>query len=130
MAIAKLRFTLLSGNFAVCRLPADVLIPDGILRSQPFVSVTRTADELSIACREESVPPDAKAERDWKCFKLEGPISFSQTGILASFIQPLAESAIPVFAVSTYDTDYVLVKEGWAGKALLALKEAGHTLVA
>jgi hypothetical protein len=65
-------------------------------------------------------------ENEWTCLKLEGPFPFSQTGILTSFVQPLSENAIPIFAVSTFDTDYVLVKEAWIERALEVLKEAGH----
>ncbi len=60
--------------------------------------------------------------------KLEGPFPFSQTGILTSFVQPLSDRAIPIFAVSTFDTDYVLVKEAWIDKAIEILKEAGHEM--
>lgn len=74
------------------------------------------------------MPADVKAERGWICFKLEGPFPFLQTGVLTSFIDPLADRRVPVFAVSTYDTDYVLVKQELAGEALAALQQAGHEL--
>ena len=62
------------------------------------------------------------------CLKLEGPFPFSLTGVLLSFIEPLSSKDIPIFAISTYDTDYVLIQEQWAGAALNALKHAGHEL--
>jgi hypothetical protein len=77
-----------------------------------------------------SVPQGVKAEVPWTCFQLEGPFAFQLSGILASFIGPLAEAGIPIFAVSTYDTDYVFVKEEFAAAALCALQEAGHQLIA
>ena len=93
-----------------------------------FFSVTRTADELSVVCPEQQVPPEVHHENEWACLKLEGPFPFSETGILTSFVQPLSDRAIPIFAVSTFDTDYVLVKEAWVEKAVEALKEAGHEM--
>lgn len=88
--------------------------------------MTRTSNELSIVCLETQVPPNIHHEGGWFCLKLEGPFAFSDTGILASFVQPLSDRAIPIFAVSTYDTDYVLIKQGWLEKALQALRDAGH----
>ena len=124
-----LKFSLVPGHFAICRIRHDAGVPD-IPRSSPFVSVTRTADELSIVCPEGDAPAAAKAERGWSCFKLIGPFPFSQTGVLASFIGPLAENGISVFAVSTFDTDYVLVKAEHAGHSMAVLRAAGHELVA
>jgi hypothetical protein len=93
-----------------------------------FTSITRTAEELSIVCPTDQAPPKAKCESPWTCFKLEGPFPFSLTGVLASCLEPLAERGIPIFAVSTFDTDYILVREEHAATALEALIKAGHTL--
>jgi len=116
------------GKFVVCRLPANALLPDWA-RNGLFNSVTRTEDELSIVCAADSVPEEHKPKTLWACLKLEGPFSFSEVGILASFIDPLAENGVPIFAVSTYDTDYVLVNEDLAGIALQILQDAGHALL-
>jgi hypothetical protein len=121
----KLKFSRLPGSFAICRLSPGAVIPDWAPHGK-FFSVTSTAEELSVICEEGQVPAHVPREGDWACMKLEGPFLFSETGILAGFIQPLAERAIPVFAVSTFDTDYVLVKNGWLGHALAALRDAGH----
>ncbi len=106
-------------------------MPDWVT-SGSFVSITRSEDELSIVCPSDNVPfapaGNVKAERGWMCFKLEGPFPFEQTGVLASFIDPLAAQGVPIFAISTYDTDYVLVQESYAGVTLAALREAGHEL--
>jgi hypothetical protein len=75
------------------------------------------------------VPGDVKAERGWICFKLEGPIPFALTGVLASFVTPLSARGVAVFAISTFDTDYVLVKSESKEKATAALVEAGHQLI-
>jgi hypothetical protein len=124
----QLKFKWLGEIFAVCRLPPDTPLPEWTWTG-PFTSVTRTADELSIVCLADSLPPNLECKDRWICFKLEGPFSFSEVGILASFIDPLAQNGVPVFAVSTYDTDYVLVSEDYAGAALGALRQAGHELL-
>jgi uncharacterized protein len=124
----RLKFHWLAGSFAVCRLPPDTPLPEWAW-TRPFSSVTRTADELSIVCLADNLPRDVNSEHHWICFKLEGPFSFSEVGILASFIDPLAEQGVPIFAISTYDTDYVLASEDHAGVVLVALRDAGHELL-
>lgn len=95
-----------------------------------FFSVTRTAGELSVVCEETRVPDNVKAERNFVALKLEGPFPFSMTGVLASFVEPLAKQKIPIFAIATFDTDYVLVSRENLEAALRALAEAGHELLA
>jgi hypothetical protein len=123
-----LKFRRLPATFAVCRLGPDAPVPAAIADT-PFVSITRTAEELSIVCPVSQAPQNAKCELPWICFKLEGPFPFSLTGVLASVIDPLAQSGIPIFAMSTFDTDYVLVEEQSAESALKALQAAGHELI-
>ena len=93
-----------------------------------FFAAVRTPNELSIVCAEGCVPKDVAAtvEQGWVALKLEGPFPFSMTGVLASFVQPLAEARIPVFAISTFDTDYVLVKGENVERAIAVLAAAGH----
>lgn len=109
----------------VCRLAFDARIPEWALDGG-FFCVVRTSDELSIVCTEDRLPPGVSAERGWAALKLEGPFPFSMTGVLASFVQPLAEAKIPIFAISTFDTDYVLIKHQNLPQAVLALEAAGH----
>jgi hypothetical protein len=123
-----LKFRVLGELLAVCRLAANADLPDS-LQAKELWSVTRTPDELSIVCSAESVPQGVIVERDWIALKLEGPLPFSMTGILASFLQPLAEANIPIFAVSTFDTDYVLIKQNDLERAQAALSVAGHQRV-
>ena len=113
-------------RLAVCRLASDDEIPQWALRSVGFVSVTRTADELSLICAENAVPQGIQCETGWRIFKVEGPLDFTLTGVLASVAQPLAEAAVSIFTISTYDTDYVMVKEQDLEKAVQALAAAGH----
>jgi hypothetical protein len=115
------------GKFAVCRLPVDAPFPEWAWTGS-FISVTRTEDEISVVCAADSVPEEHKPKTPWVCLKLEGPFSFSEVGILASVIGPLADKGVPIFAISTFDTDYVLVGEDYAKPALQALLDAGHEL--
>jgi hypothetical protein len=109
-------------TLAVCRLHASDRIPSWALElHEGFVSITRTADELSIVCPQEAVPPDTQVEEDWRALVLPGPIPFEATGVLAALTVPLADAGIPVFAISTYDTDYVLVREKNVERALHVL---------
>jgi hypothetical protein len=124
---SQLKFRWLPGPYAVVRLPSDTTVPDWA-RKGDFTSITRTGDELSIVCPAASLPKDVDSGRRWMCLKLEGPFPFSQIGVLLSFIKPLSNNGVPIFAISTYDTDYVLVQEEFAGVALNALQVAGHEL--
>ena len=92
-------------------------------------AVTRTIDELSVVCSEEAVPPEAPSERGWRALKVQGPLDFSLTGVLAALTVPLAAASIPIFALSTYDTDYVLVAARDLTRAAEALTQAGHSVV-
>jgi len=123
-----LKYRVLAERLAVCRLASDAPFPAWALQ-EGFFGVVRTHDELSIICPENRVPGGALVERGWIALKLEGPFPFSMTGVLASFVQPLAESQIPIFAISTFDTDYVLIKREHQEQALAALGTAGHEAV-
>ena len=125
----QLKFCLLPGYYAVVRLAPDARVPDWAHEGH-FTSVTRTGDELSIVCPAGNLPAGVPSPHRWICLKLEGPFSFSQTGVLLSFIEPLSTNWIPIFAMSTYDTDYVLVQEEFAGASIHILREAGHELLA
>ncbi len=123
----RLKFRWLPGPYAVIRLAPDATVPDWSTKGD-FTSITRTTEELSIVCPAESVPSDLASPQRWICLKLEGPFPFSQTGVLLSFIEPLSSNGIPIFAIATYDTDYVLIQEEWAGSAIDILQQAGHEL--
>ena len=112
----------LDGRLSVCRLPASARVPSWALElHEGFSSITRTPDELSIVCPEEAVPPDTTVEEGFRALVLPGPIPFTETGVLASLAAPLAAAGISIFAISTYDTDYVLVRETDLDPALAAL---------
>ena len=123
--VKGLRLSLLDGQMSVCRLDAASEIPDWAVTGG-FFSVTRTAEELSVVCPESSVPEDVRREEGWRALRLEGPFEFSEVGVLASVTEPLAEAGIAIFAVSTFDTDYVLVKKERLDLAVAALRQRSH----
>ena len=116
------------GAWAIVRLGATDEVPDWALHASGFVSVTRTNDELSIVCPESAVPNDVHSDLGWAVLKLQGPFPFAQVGVLASCVSPLAEANISVFALSTFDTDYILVKATQISAACQSLTVAGHEL--
>ena len=124
----KLKFRWLQdGPYAIVRLAPEADVPEWATKGE-FTSISRTADELSIVCPADNLPRDVDAQHHWICLKLEGPFPFSQTGVLLSFIEPLSSKGVPIFAVSTFDTDYVLIQEEFARGALNNLQAAGHEL--
>jgi len=122
-------FSIPPRNFAIARLEPNADLPSAVLASPGFLSITRTADELSIVCAEDVAVGFARVDRAWRAIKVQGPFAFDQTGVLASFLDPLAVAAIGIFAVSTFDTDYILVKSANLEGAVAALKGAGHRLL-
>jgi hypothetical protein len=126
--LIMLRFLELKGRCIIVRLAPDAVVPEWATKGE-LTSITRNADELSIVCDAGNVPKEIDGSLRWVCLKLIGPFPFSQTGVLLSFIAPLSNNGIPIFAVSTYDTDYVLVQEGSVEAALRVLQAAGHALV-
>ena len=119
--------SVLSGRFGICRFDILAEIPEKIL-SSGFFSITRTADELSVICYEELLPEDVRCEKNWKCFKLHGPFEFTETGILSSLTSILAEVKIGILAFSTFDTDYIMVKEADLDRAIKVFTRHGHTV--
>jgi hypothetical protein len=119
---------LLPQRFAVARLPPDAGVPGWAVSSPVLSTVVRTRAELSLLTEESVVPAHAPAERGYRAFRVRGPLPFHLVGILAAVAQPLAEAAIAIFALSTYDTDYVLVKQADLPAARAVLQAAGHTV--
>jgi uncharacterized protein len=123
----QLTLVLLPERFAVCRLSKASPLPEWALGGE-FFSITRTPYELSLVCRQAVVPEGVRCETDWRCLQVEGTLDFSLTGILASLTLPLADAGISIFALSTFDTDYLLVKEKQLQDAIKALTAAGHRI--
>ncbi|NWF86043.1 MAG: ACT domain-containing protein [Bryobacteraceae bacterium] len=116
-----MRFRVHSGRWAVSKLGPDAAVPDWAWTAG-FASLTRTPSELSIVCAENAVPEEVQSEKGWVRLELEGPIPFNLTGVLHAFLEPLAQAGVPVFALSTFNTDWVLVPESRLEDALSALR--------
>jgi hypothetical protein len=125
MSIVRLTLTVLNESFAVCRLDPASAVPDWAY-TRPFSSVTRTPDEISVVCPQDAVPVGVTVEKDWRCMAVSGPLEFNLVGVLASLLDPLAEAEISIFVISTYDTDYLMVKERNLEQAVHTLSRAGH----
>lgn len=124
-----LDIALLPEEYAVCRLPAGSPVPTGLLSGPAtagVVSVTWTAEEVSIICRADAAPVEATAETPWRCFQVLGPLDPTLTGALASLVLPLTQARVNLLAFSTYDTDYLLVPAVRLAEALATLTQTGH----
>jgi hypothetical protein len=118
--------TLLPDRLAIHRLPAGEPVP--AWAAGRFTSITRTTGELSVVCAQGLAPAGTTLAAGWRIFQVEGPLDFSLTGILAAIAGPLADAGVSIFALSTFDTDYVMVQEANLAKAAKALRAAGHRL--
>lgn len=109
----------------MARLPGSAGVP-GWAEGPGLVSVTRRSEELSVVCAEDRVPAEIRAERGWRVLEVQGPIPFEEVGVLHALTGPLARAAVSLFAVATFDTDLVLVREETLERAVEALRAAGH----
>lgn len=127
----KLTLSIMDSMFGIYRLDPGSEIPAWAYEGS-FISITRTPEELSVVCPESSIPANipekVRAERGWKCLKVEGPLDFGLTGILAGISRVLADHGISIFAVSTYDTEYLLLRENDLKYAVRALEEADYEI--
>jgi hypothetical protein len=121
----QLRLEVLPGLFAISRLEKDAAIPPWA-SSGVFYSITRTADEFSVVCPQQFVPAGIRCERGWRCLRVGGTMDFSMIGVVSSLVRPLAETGIGVFVVSTFDTDYLLLKDADLESGITALGRGGH----
>jgi uncharacterized protein len=122
---ARLELTILPGLFSVVRLGPRAKVPGGLTG---FHSVTRTRRELSIVCRTDRATRAGRREDGFRCLEVAGPLPFEATGILAALATPLSRARIPIVAISTFDTDYLLVREERLASAVRALERAGHAV--
>lgn len=122
-----MNLVILQETMAICQLPPEAGLPAWAVEG-PFFSITRTPDELSIVCHQANVPDGVTSNRDWRAIKVAGPLDFSLTGILAALAVPLAKAGISIFAISTFDTDYLLVKIDQLENATAVLRAAGHQI--
>ncbi len=106
----KLTLSILPEKLGICHFDKNSSIPEWA-KNISFCSVTRTKDELSVICPQEKIPGGVLVEKDWRAFKVQGPLGFTATGIVASLSKPLAEDEISIFYIDTYETSYVLVED-------------------
>jgi hypothetical protein len=116
-----------AGRFAVCKLPPNSAVPAWATAGDVF-SVTRTVEELSVVCRQEIVPSGTQTELGWRCLRVAGAMPFTLVGVLASLTGPMAAAGVGVFVVSTFDTDYMFIKDAEFQAAVAALRGAGHSV--
>jgi hypothetical protein len=126
----QLTLLLFDGCLAVCRLPASSAVPTWAFTKGPISSITRSEKELSIICGETAVPAGVRCERGWRVLKVENPLNFALTGILVALAAPLAEAGVSIFTISTFDSQYLMVKEASIELALKILVNAGHEIQA
>jgi hypothetical protein len=119
-----LRLVLQDERLAICRLPPDRALPDWFPGRGPIASMTLTDEELSLVVNDDDLPADVPAQRGWRAFKVQGPLDFALTGVLATLSGVLAQAGISLFALSTYDTDYILVRDGDVPAAQRALRSS------
>lgn len=121
--LSPLTLSVQAGQLAVVRLDPDALFPGWVNHAEAtFWSITRTPEEISIICDQDSVPPSCeRVERGWRALKLQGPLAFSMTGVIAGLTAALSAAGIPVLALSTFDTDYLLVKHEQLERAVEVL---------
>ena len=115
----------LPDSYAIVRLQPGSELPDWVDKG-PFRSVTRTDNEVSVVCRDRDVPEGESAERGWRVLEVLGPLDFSLTGVVASLVDPLFRAEISIFVISTFETDYVLVRGSDLDDAVEALELAQH----
>lgn len=126
--VRQLSLVVLDDTFAVCKLAPEAAIPAKVMTGG-FSCVTRTSDELSLVCSESVVPEDVMSERGWRGLRVDGSMAFTEIGVLASLVAQLAEAGISVFAISTFDTDYLFVKSQDWDESLALLQETGHKII-
>lgn len=117
-------------KFSIVRLSTNDQPPSWVFDSKIFYSMSRTKDELSIVVESNCVPHkhNFKIEPGWSCLKVAGVLDFSLTGILSSIAKPLADNKISIFAISTFDTDYILVREHQLDSAIQSLLKSGFLI--
>ena len=113
---------------AICRLPPDADMPDEVAGAS-FWSVTRTPEELSVILPQDVAPDEWQMSQGWQAIRVVGPLAFELTGVISTLSSPLARAGIPIFGLSTYDTDYILVQQDYVARACALLSENGHTVL-
>jgi hypothetical protein len=125
----KLKLSLLDDIFGICFFESKSPIPEWAATTS-LCSITRTEKELTIVCPENIIPVEIEHERDWQCFRIDGSFDLNQIGVISCLAAPLAKAGISIFVVSSYDTDYILVKKEKVELAISVLSGDGHSIAA
>lgn len=123
-----MHLTQLAGTYAIARAAPDAAVPPGVLDGPGFVTVSRTADELSVVAPEARIGAMDRVDTSWAVFKLHGPFAFDEVGVVAGLSRPIAGAGIGIFVVSTFDTDYLLVRQASADRAAEVWRGEGHSV--
>jgi hypothetical protein len=123
----QLQLSLLDEMYGICVFPNNTPIPEWVVTASWF-SITRTRKELTIVCQQSIIPSDCEYNSDWRLFRIDGSFDLNQVGVISSLAVPLAQAGISIFVVSSYDTDYFLIKERHLDNAIAVLTEYGHTI--
>ena len=123
----QLALKLLPDYYAVCRLRENKQIPERV-RDLPFYAIIRTEESLTFICNQKFIKDDVECEKNWRCLEIEGPFEFSEIGIISQVCGPLARSKIPVYVISAFETDYLLIKDTFLEEALATLRNSGHVV--
>jgi hypothetical protein len=127
MSQRQLNLSLLKDKYTICTLPKDAKIPDWVL-TESLASITRTDKELTIVCKQDIIPSELQTDLNWRCFKIDGSFDLNQTGVISSISSPLADAGISIYVISTYDTDYFLVKDDNLQQTISTLSNSGHSI--
>ena len=123
--VGELELEVLPDRLAISRLDPAQGLPEVDL-GDGFLSLTFTDDEISVVCEEAHTPADGECSRGWRCLRVNGPLDFELVGVLASVLRALADAGISIFAISTYETDHILVRAEYLDQAVQSLRDAGH----
>ena len=128
-SVTAVKLRTLPDSYAVVRLQPGSELPEWVDQG-PFRSVTRTDHEVSVVCRDHDVPEGESVDRGWTVLEVMGPLDFSLAGVVASLVQPLADAELPIFVISTFESDYVLIRSSDLARAADILEDAGHVFAA
>jgi uncharacterized protein len=125
----ELSLSLLHDRIAVSQLPVNASYPLEWAGDGGFFAIIRTMDEITVVCDETVVPKGVRCEPGWRILMVNGPLEFNQVGVLAALAAPLAQAGISIYSISTFNTDYIFVKEATLAASLMVLSQAGYQIV-
>jgi hypothetical protein len=122
-----MQLSLLDKIFGICVFANNIPIPEWAATAS-LCSITRTGKELTVVCPQNIIPADIEHDREWRCFRIDGSFDLEQIGVISSLAAPLAQAGISIYVVSSYDTDYILVKDEKVEQVIAVLSRDGHSI--